>query len=375
MLTGVVAAPTLRDMTTGSLLKRSLVYHRRIHLWVALGVAVGAAVLAGALLVGDSVRGSLRDLTLDRLGAIDHALVADRYFRRDLASELAAAEGFETSFNKIAPAILIRGSVESAEGGGRASRVNIHGIDESFWSFYPTEPVELRLRDVALNESLAREVNAKEGDAVLLRFQTDTAVPRESVMGRKTDNVRTMRLQVAKIIPDRGPGRFGLSRIMLLGALAQFGCVAAALAGVDVWNFWAANVLVGVGWNFLFVTGTALLTETHTADERAKVQGFNDFVIFGVVATTAFTSGWVQNSFGWETVNWSVIPLILAVIGAALWIGAKRPAQIIDIIGHGIGGVGGRIYPARAQLIGARSQNLDVLPERARFACEHISGG
>jgi MFS family permease len=121
-------------------------------------------------------------------------------------------------------------------------------------------------------------------------------------------------------------GRFGLSRIMLLGALAQFGCVAAALAGVDVWNFWAANVLVGVGWNFLFVTGTALLTETHTADERAKVQGFNDFVIFGVVATTAFTSGWVQNSFGWETVNWSVIPLILAVIGAALWIGAKRPA-------------------------------------------------
>ena len=121
-------------------------------------------------------------------------------------------------------------------------------------------------------------------------------------------------------------GRFGLSRIMLLGALAQFGCVAAALAGIEVWNFWLANVLVGVGWNFLFVTGTALLTETHTADERAKVQGFNDFVIFGVVATTAFTSGWVQNNFGWETVNWSVIPLILAVIAAALWIGAKRPA-------------------------------------------------
>jgi MFS family permease len=120
--------------------------------------------------------------------------------------------------------------------------------------------------------------------------------------------------------------RFGLSRIMLLGALAQFCCIGAALAGVEVWNFWLANVLVGVGWNFLFVTGTALLTETHTAEERAKVQGFNDFVIFGVVATTAFSSGWLQNAYGWETVNVSVVPLILAVIAAALWIGSKRPA-------------------------------------------------
>jgi hypothetical protein len=144
-----------RNMTTGSLLKRSLVYHRRIHLWVALGVAVGAAVLAGALLVGDSVRGSLRGLTLDRLGEIDHALVADRYFRRQIADDLTKIEGFQPTFSKIAPAILIRGSVESAEGGGRASRVNIHGIDESFWSFYSTESIELGLRDVALNESLA----------------------------------------------------------------------------------------------------------------------------------------------------------------------------------------------------------------------------
>lgn len=118
--------------------------------------------------------------------------------------------------------------------------------------------------------------------------------------------------------------RFGAPRVMLVGALFQFFCVGAALGGVEVWNFWLANVLVGMGWNFLFVSGTALLTETHTVEERAKVQGFNDFLIFGVVSTTAFTSGWLQNAFGWDVVNYSVVPLILVVIAGALWLGTRR---------------------------------------------------
>ena len=120
--------------------------------------------------------------------------------------------------------------------------------------------------------------------------------------------------------------RFGAARVMLVGALFQFFCVGAALGGVEVWNFWLANVLVGMGWNFLFVSGTALLTETHTVEERAKVQGFNDFLIFGVVSTTAFTSGWLQNAFGWDVVNYSVVPLILVVIAGALWLGTRRTA-------------------------------------------------
>jgi len=96
-------------MTPRRLLFRSLVYHRGIHLAVALGVAVGAAVLSGALLVGDSVRGSLRDLTLDRLGAIDHALVTERYFREALADDLAEATNFAYAFERAAPA-LARGA-------------------------------------------------------------------------------------------------------------------------------------------------------------------------------------------------------------------------------------------------------------------------
>ena len=193
------------------LLRRSLIYHRGIHAAVALGVAVGTAVFAGALLVGDSVRGSLRDLTLDRLAGIDHALVADRYFREELADDLAASERFVNSFDQAAPSILIRGSVEAATTSSRASRVNIHGVDERFWSFFaPPAPLP-GPREVLINETLADEIDARAGDAVIVRFQTDTLIPSESVMGRKSENVRVMRLRVAGILPSSGLGRFGLS--------------------------------------------------------------------------------------------------------------------------------------------------------------------
>ena len=205
-------------MTPGLLLRRSLAYHRGIHIAVALGVAVGTAVLAGALLVGDSVRGSLRNLTLDRLGAIDHALVTDRYFREALVQELADGDKIYSSIDSVAPAVLIRGSVQSADSGARASRVNIHGVDQRFWSLFETAAALFETeaplpegRQLVLNEALAREVGATAGDAVLVRFQTDTLVPSESVMGRKADTVRTLRLTVAAVLPDRGIGRFGLS--------------------------------------------------------------------------------------------------------------------------------------------------------------------
>jgi len=117
--------------------------------------------------------------------------------------------------------------------------------------------------------------------------------------------------------------RYGGARIMLIGAVLMIGCVMAALAGLEVWNFWLANVLVGVGWNFLLVSATAMLTETYASDERAKVQGFNDFCVFGTVAFTTFTSGWLQNVYGWATVNYSVAPFLALVIVAILWLFAR----------------------------------------------------
>ena len=198
-------------MTPGRLLRRSLRYHFGIHVAVALGVAVGTAVLAGALLVGDSVKGSLRGLALDRLGDIDHALVADRYFREALAEDLLTADRAYQSIEEAVPAIFIRGSAQNPDSGARASRVNIHGVDERFLRLFDPPVSPPGNRKVLLNEALAREIGVANGDALLLRFQTDTLVPSESVMGRKDDNVRALRLEVAAVVPDRGLGRFGLS--------------------------------------------------------------------------------------------------------------------------------------------------------------------
>ncbi|MDA1313321.1 MAG: ABC transporter permease [Acidobacteria bacterium] len=198
-------------MTPRLLLRRSLTHYKGIHLSVALGVAVGTAVLAGALLVGDSVRGSLRDLTLDRLGEIDHALVSDHYFREKLADDLGEATNFAYAFGKAAPAVLIRGSLEAADTGARASRVNIHGVDERFLALYPNAASLPAGRELLINQSLARELGVEAGGGVLLRFQTDTLVPSEFVMGRKSENVRTLRLTVAAVLPDQGIGRFGLA--------------------------------------------------------------------------------------------------------------------------------------------------------------------
>src|SRR5437763_10005468 len=95
-------------MTFARLLWRNLLYHRRGNLAVLLGVAVGTAVLIGALLVGDSLRGSLRDLTLEQLAWVDRALVAGRFIREDLASKLSA--------DRSAPAMLLRGTASTVPG-------------------------------------------------------------------------------------------------------------------------------------------------------------------------------------------------------------------------------------------------------------------
>ena len=94
----------------------SLRHYRRIHVAVALGVAVATAVLTGALLVGDSVRGSLRDLTLQRLGRIDSVLVAGHMFRAALADELAADAEFKKHFTAAEPAILMTGTLQAGSG-------------------------------------------------------------------------------------------------------------------------------------------------------------------------------------------------------------------------------------------------------------------
>ena len=114
--------------------------------------------------------------------------------------------------------------------------------------------------------------------------------------------------------------RFGATNMMIVGALLQALCVAINLAGIEYLHFLSALVLLGVGWNFLFIGGTSLLTECYRPSEMAKTQGFNDFCIWGCVGAGALLSGASIHHLGWAAVNSVTIPLIAIALIAAVWL-------------------------------------------------------
>lgn len=114
--------------------------------------------------------------------------------------------------------------------------------------------------------------------------------------------------------------RFGLLKIMSTGALAILACVSINLSGHSVTHFWIALTLLGVGWNFLFIGATTLLTETYAAEETFKTQALNDFTVFSTVAMASLSSGAIENRFGWEAVNLGAIPAIVIVLTALLFL-------------------------------------------------------
>ena len=121
--------------------------------------------------------------------------------------------------------------------------------------------------------------------------------------------------------------RFGAVNVMLTVVVLNLGCIAVALAGLEVAHFWGAMVLVGVGWNFMFIGGTSLLTECHTPSERGKVQGANDLAIFLTMIVTSLSSGLLFTLQGWELMNQLAVPFLLLTGIAMLWLAAvqRRP--------------------------------------------------
>lgn len=196
-------------------------HYWRSNVAVALTAAVAASVLTGALMVGDSVRGSLRDLTLDRLGGIDHALLGAGFFRERLRDELAADPELASGYGPVSAAILMQGSVVEPQSGRRANRVNVQGIDENFAAFFPgtEEALDLSRRDgqmfasLAINRSLASALAVEPGDSVLLYLERPSEAPRASLMGEKDpeDQLESVRLNVVTVMEDVGPGRFQLA--------------------------------------------------------------------------------------------------------------------------------------------------------------------
>lgn len=189
---------------------RSLVHYWPTQLAIIGGVAVSVATLAGALLVGDSVRSSLRALVLERLGNTHTAVTAAMPFPEDLARRLQAHPGFTPDFGDVCPLMVGEGAVVHAGTQRLASRVQIYGVDERFWAFHgrPSEPLDRR--SALLSPELARELDWKKGDSLLVTLQQQAATPAETLHGRRDSSGTTLRVRGSRVLQPENLGEFSI---------------------------------------------------------------------------------------------------------------------------------------------------------------------
>lgn len=119
---------------------------------------------------------------------------------------------------------------------------------------------------------------------------------------------------------------YGAPRIMQVGFLLLLAHVAVALSGIELLHFFSALVFLGVGWNFAFVGGTALLTRTYRPAEQLRVQAANEFAVFGLGAVATLSAGWLQNAYGWTALNLAVVPFLVVALVAAATVRRPRAA-------------------------------------------------
>lgn len=188
-------------MSPFRLILNSLAFYWRTNLAVLLGVIAGAAVIGGALVVGDSVRESLSQISLKRLGGVDYAVESPRFFREDLAEEIAASEEFQESFDSIAPGMSLTAALQPADRKGRANQVGLWGVEERLWKLIGPEsmnsPQDL---DIILSLQTADELGVSVGDDVSVWVELPSAIPRGSLLGERDQTSRELTFQVSAIL-------------------------------------------------------------------------------------------------------------------------------------------------------------------------------
>ncbi|MEO0366068.1 MAG: MFS transporter, partial [Pseudomonadota bacterium] len=145
-----------------------------------------------------------------------------------------------------------------------------------------------------------------------------------------SDAAEVVRVHVlAMYIPSFFTGaliaRFNAPRIILIGMALLAAAAVVGLSGIALGNFYIALALAGLGWNFGFIGATTMLTSAHRPEERSRVQGLNDFLVFGMVTIGSFSSGALLNGIGWHAVNLAVFPMVLLAAVSVLWL-LRRPA-------------------------------------------------
>ncbi len=221
-------------MKRSSLVFRTFLYFWQTNLAVMLGVAIGTAVIAGALVVGDSVRYSLRQMTLDRLAQVDYALTGSRFFREELAAQFEKKgpilpETGETKATRktiVAPAILLTGTLQyereakenkAEKAAGRisiAGRVNLIGCDQRLWGLLRGGEKKLPGKDeIVLNQRVAMQLGVAVGDKLSLFVKVPSTIPQESLLGKRDLDELTIEvpLTVSRIEESKTTlGRFSL---------------------------------------------------------------------------------------------------------------------------------------------------------------------
>lgn len=114
--------------------------------------------------------------------------------------------------------------------------------------------------------------------------------------------------------------RFGVIKVLIVGALLSIVCVVINLLGQSVTHFWTALVVLGISWNFLFIGATNLLTGTYRQSEKSKAQGVNDFLVFTMVTIASLSAGLFQHNFGWKVVNLGALPIIFVILFSIIWL-------------------------------------------------------
>ncbi|WP_298861944.1 FtsX-like permease family protein [uncultured Gimesia sp.] len=192
----------------------SLKHYWRTNLAVLLGVIAATAVITGALIVGDSVRASLQQMTFDRLGEIDFVVSGHRFFREQLTTEIANSPDLPDEIKNIAPALVLRGSLtrQQTDQHQRVGQVNTFGINEQLWSMLEHNGIEPPTGDDAiLNAQVAQQLQAKVGDEITLWIELPSAIPRDSLLGEKEEQSVEITLTVKSILDEStNAGRLAL---------------------------------------------------------------------------------------------------------------------------------------------------------------------
>ncbi|HEY5481995.1 MAG TPA: hypothetical protein VIL39_10970, partial [Verrucomicrobiae bacterium] len=191
-------------MTFWTLIRRSLRFHARAHLGVVLGAAIGSAALIGALVVGDSVRGSLRQRALDRIGKVQYLLESrDRLFTDSTNTwrgNYAQAETLGLHLPSIASA---------RQGAARANQVNLYGVQPGFWGFSEAGTnIHIETNGVFLNQPLAAQLRVSAGDTVLFRFRKPALFSGEEPLSPQSRNSGAFQLKVQGILTAAQLGDF-----------------------------------------------------------------------------------------------------------------------------------------------------------------------